>query len=89
MKELPPYCFEGTAKVTCNKCGITQTFIFSGGDGDSIQGAIEDALLSENWHPNHMVCPDCYENLDEDELNNEEDISEEDSIMELDFDDDY
>lgn len=46
---LENYSFDGMGPVRCSKCGFTHELVFSGTDLDTIDDAIDEALLEDGW----------------------------------------
>jgi hypothetical protein len=88
MKNLPIYCFEGTAKIICERCHTNHSLIFSGGDGETVSQAIEDALELEGWGSNPVLCPDCYQEYGGEPLVFDDEENELDDLDDFDLEDD-
>lgn len=82
--KLDTYSFDGMGPVRCSKCGFTHELVFSGTDMDTIDDAINQALLEDGWDVEACICPDC---RDPNDIKREE----EEDALEEDYDelDDY
>lgn len=65
------YCFEGTMKVSCSKCHLNHEYVFDGSDGDSIEQAMEEAMEEAGWSIKRMLCPNCYNPEDDEDVDEE------------------
>lgn len=59
------YCFEGETIVKCSHCGITHTVSFSGVNPLTIEQAIEEAMEADGWGVASMMCPECFDSMEE------------------------
>ncbi len=59
------YFFEGTMKVYCSVCNKPHEIVFNGDEQTTINLAIEEALATAGWDMNKLICPDCFDPLDE------------------------
>jgi hypothetical protein len=82
------FCFEGTMKVTCNRCHKSHELVFDGDEQSTLGDAIEEALTTAGWHCRKIICPDCYDpldsTLDADEIDEEDYFEDIDTIFEED-----
>ena len=68
------YCFDGTAKVYCKKCKTLHEVAFDGTDLDcGVEEAIERGMSEAGWDGVNHICPNCWEEFEEEDAPNDED----------------
>jgi hypothetical protein len=73
---LDAYQFDGIGNVRCRKCKTVHEVAFDGTDLDTIEEAIDSALVEAGWDVYSGLCSNCY---DPDELE-KGDVFEDDEL---------